>query len=512
MTEQRKPIGIRGALARFRWIALAPVFAFLALAAWAFASPIGAGPDDDYHLISIWCADGGNSYCTAGNSADTRTVPEGFTQVTCFAQKPDLSAECQEQVWRDWGKRESVVQRGNFVGEYPPVYYAIMHILAGPDVQVSALAMRILTLGLFISIQVLLFIFLPVRRRETLLLGWLATLVPLGIFTLASNNPSAWSIIGVGSAFIALLGYLETEGRRSIGLAVIYLFAVLMASGARGDGAVYSVGASVCAILLGASFRKDWWKWFLLVLGGVSLAILIFAFQGQTGVASTGFGATGQQLPDNSQDAVKGQWSSLFAYNLLSLPALWTGVWGTWGLGWLDTMMPSVVPWAATSVFIVIAFRGLADLNLRKIVAALGVLAVLTILPVYLLTISGNIVGENLQPRYLLPLIVLFTFIMCSSSPGGPNLNFSSIQLFVIMAALSVAVVISLQINIRRYVTGADLQGLNLDSGAEWWWSSLPLTPMGVWALGSISFIALAANLWFYLRPNNSIQLTSKSL
>ena len=43
-------------LRRVPLLALAPVLAFIALLAWAFASPIGAGPDDDYHLVSSWCA------------------------------------------------------------------------------------------------------------------------------------------------------------------------------------------------------------------------------------------------------------------------------------------------------------------------------------------------------------------------------------------------------------------------------------------------------------------------
>ena len=32
--------------------------AFAALAGWSLASPAGSSPDDDYHLASIWCAQG----------------------------------------------------------------------------------------------------------------------------------------------------------------------------------------------------------------------------------------------------------------------------------------------------------------------------------------------------------------------------------------------------------------------------------------------------------------------
>ena len=54
----------------------------------------------------------------------------------------------------------------------------------------------------------------------------------------------------------------------------------------------------------------------------------------------------------------------------------------------------------------------------------------------------------------------------------------------------------ALQVNIRRYVTGDDLQGLNLDAGAEWWWTGFPVGPTGVWVVGALAFAGLLAVLW----------------
>jgi hypothetical protein len=42
-------------LRRIPLLAFAPILATLTLMAWVFASPIGAGPDDDFHLVSAWC-------------------------------------------------------------------------------------------------------------------------------------------------------------------------------------------------------------------------------------------------------------------------------------------------------------------------------------------------------------------------------------------------------------------------------------------------------------------------
>jgi len=195
----------------------------------------------------------------------------------------------------------------------------------------------------------------------------------------------------------------------------------------------------------------------------------------------------------------------LLAYNLLMLPLLWTGVWGSWGLGWLDTALPAIVPWAATGVFIVVGFAGLAKMSGRKAVALTGVFFVLVALPVYVLTVGGDAVGANLQPRYLLPLIVLFAMLLVTM-PAKQQLSFTRLQLTVILGALAVANLVALQINIRRYVTGAGRQGINLDAGAEWWWPGLPIAPTALWIIGSLAYLGVCAMLWKQFRVDSIVK------
>ena len=60
-----------------------------------------------------------------------------------------------------------------------------------------------------------------------------------------------------------------------------------------------------------------------------------------------------------------------------------------------------------------------------------------------------------------------------------------------VVAALAAAQSVALHVNMRRYVTGTDSQGWNLNSGLEWWWEGSILSPMLVWAIGSLAFAAL---------------------
>jgi len=493
MTDTRTRPRIGALAGRLRWIHLAPVLAFLALAAWAFASPIGAGPDDDYHLVSAWCATAERAECQPGSSPVTRTLPGEFESVTCYAQNADWSAICQQELWADalvtWE-----TERGNFAGEYPPVYYAAMHLFAGPDLQVSALTMRLVNAALFVALATALAALLPMRRRRTILWGWLIALIPLGIFLIPSNNPSGWAVTGVGTAFLALLGWFETTGRRRWALGALYLVGMVMAAGARGDAGVYAVGASITAAILTAARTRRWALSTILPVVGIVIAIVMFVSAGQSGVGAVGFTTdTGEPAVDDSETPLAGL--ALAAYNLLMLPFLWTGVWGTWGLGWFDTLMPAIVPWAATAAFVVVGFAGLGRLGWRKGIALSGVLFVLVALPVYVLTVGGDRVGEMLQPRYLLPLIVLFAFLLVIE-PDGRRIGFRPMQTVVVLGALALAYFVALHINIRRYVTGTDRQGFNLDANAEWWWTGFPAGPTAVWILGALAYVGLLAVLW----------------
>ena len=483
---------------RLRWV-LAPILAFLALSAWAFASPIGAAPDDDYHLVSIWCAGGGSEYCSQA-TPDGRVVARGFDDLHCYVQVPQTSAECQQAVWPEFGAKTMSTQRGNFYGEYPKVYYATMRLFAGTDVEASALTMRIVNVAIFVGLATSLAILLPVTRRRTLLLGWLVTLVPLGMFLIPSNNPSGWAITGVGTAFLALLGWFEATGNKRWGLAALYIVGVLMAGGARGDAAVYALGATVTVLMLTVARDRRWVVSAILPGLGIMLAVILLSTAAQAGVGATGFSdstgaVTSPTLGDPDAALAPLGGISLVAYNLLMLPFLWTGVWGTWGLGWLDTSLPAIVPWAAAGAFVAVSFVALSQLNWRKVCALLGVFAVLVALPTYVLSAGGDKVGANLQPRYVLPLIVLFGFLLLVE-PAGRVIQFSRVQTGVILGALFIANLVALQVNIRRYVTGDDQQGFNLDAGKEWWWSWLPVGPLTIWIIGLSWVGGLLVVLW----------------
>jgi Predicted membrane protein (DUF2142) len=476
-------------IGRFSVLLLAPVLAVIALSAWAIASPVGASPDDDYHLTSIWCASVHDSYCEKGAKAGEYEVPAALLESVCFIHDPEKSAGCQNDISFDTSVKISTT-RGNFFGEYPPIYYATMGLFAGNDIRASVVVMRLVNVLLLVALTTALFILIPAARRQALIWGWLISTVPLGLFILSSNNPSSWAIVGVGVGWLALLGWFETKGRQKVGLGIVFAIATVMAAGARGDAAVYAVLGIVVAAVIAFSATR---RWFIdAILPAVFVVIcavsVVSARQSASAVIGLNPVTTGSGAP--APDPV-----ALFASNLLNVPSIWAGVLGTWGLGWIDTVLPAVVGYGSIACFVGVGFLGFRSLNRRKALVLAGIGIVLTILPVYVLTAGGDRVGVEVQPRYLLPVIVMFAGVL-ALSVGARRLEFTRGQLLFVVITLSVVQFIALHTNMRRYITGTDEQGWNLNAGMEWWWNGAP-SPMAVLVIGSIAYTALVVILAF---------------
>ncbi|WP_227412173.1 DUF2142 domain-containing protein [Cryobacterium sp. BB736] len=469
-------------LRRFPLILLAPLLVFLTLGAWALASPVGSSPDDDFHLASIWCADAPNEYCGPISDRGLIEAPKSLLDSACYAYEPEVSAACQPE---DWSlSTTELTNRANTVGGYPPVYYSFMNLFAGADVQASLVVMRFINVVLFTALVTALYLLLPVARRPALVWSWVLTTVPLGLFMLASNNPSSWTIMGVGFGWIALLGFFETDAKqagigRKVALGAIFALCAFMAAGSRGDGALYSILAIVAVGILAFSRSKRFLLEAILPLAVAVMCVMMYRFSRP--VESVTGGVTSDST------------SNFFvtvANNLLHVPSLWLGILGKdWGLGWLDTSMPAAVWVLGLLCFIGVGFVGMKGMSIRRfLVLAAGTL-VLALMPAVLLSAAGSDVGTNLQPRYLLPLVVLFAGIMTLSSGWRPN-RLTAAQWILIATALSSTQLLSLHIHMQRYVAGISNQSANIDDHIDWWWD-ISLSPMTVWVIGSVAYSAL---------------------
>ncbi|MDJ0377160.1 DUF2142 domain-containing protein [Cryobacterium sp. PH31-L1] len=457
---------------------------------WALASPVGSSPDDDFHLASIWCAGGDVAgECQTVADASVREVPRGLSTVTCYAFAPAQSAACQDL---KSGQGLIATDRGNFTGLYPPIFYSTMHVFATTNIEASALTMRLVNIVLLVGLVTALCALLPTKRRLSLVWGLACTVVPLGAFMITSNNPSSWAMISAATLWVALVGYFESSGWKKILLGGIALISTIMGGGARADSAAYAMVAVIVACVLTITWSRRWWLSVVLPIGVFALSAALYLSAGQSSSAMSGMGG-GAHL------AAPANWQSLLLTNLLEVPSLWVGSFGLWALGWLDTSLPAIVWVGSFGVFAALVFAGLNMPSIRKSLAAGVILGAMWVVPTYVLQQSQAKVGAEVQPRYILPLIIMLAGVALFSV-GRARLRLSMTQVLALISILSVANGVALHFNMRRYISGSEIVSWNLNLYREWWW--IPMTPMVVWLVGTVTFLLfLLAAAWLYLRP-----------
>jgi hypothetical protein len=448
--------------------------------AWSLASPPGSSPDDDFHLASIWCATGDPTMCRRtgaeieGGIERVQVIPALGAGLICFAHAPRMSAACQTAARREGAPG---VSRAND-GLYPGGFYRAMSLFATTNVDRSVVVMRMASW--VVALSLLLAAGLLARRAErpALALAALTTLVPMGVYLFASTNPSGVAIAGIVAYWIAAVTLLEGPGssaRRAMVVAVM-LVGSAVALVSRSDAGLYLAVAGLAAWLSVAGYRTPFRRWSLLVAGIACLGIVATLLGRQNERWAGGLGVQEDQTR-----------TALLFEGMLDLPRRVLGSIGLSELGWLDTPMPAIV-----GTLMLFAFGGALAIGLgvatREKWLALAVVAG-TLVGLPLLVLSS---GQNVQPRYVLPLLPILMGTALITRRVDPPVRFRRVHALLIVLAVVVAHGAALHSNIRRYVTGVDVGGPDLGASVEWWWSRGP-GPMATWALGTVAFGVVAA-------------------
>ena len=461
------------------WWAL-PIAFFIMCSGWALTSPVGSAPDDDFHLSSIWCAQGARAgVCeeTPANPA-ARLVPANVVQASdCFRFKADVSAGCATSIMDDAGLVET--ERVNVTASlYPPGFHAVMSAFVGPDVERSVLAMRLFNAALTALVIAALLRLTPAGLASASVLAITVTFIPLGLFVTASTNPSAWSIIGIGGywAFaIAFLRHRNWRDRRGLLLAAATLVTAAMAIGSRVDASAYVVLATLIALTVSGWKRALGTPGRLVTLGAIGLvAVVTYVTVSPVDVIAPSGAAMGNTHAG----------AGLFLTNLVYLPSLFQGIVGGWNLGWNDTLMPPFIPVIGTVVVGALLYRGLQEATVRKLTATALVAGSLILVPLMFLQSQGLGVGEVVQPRYLLPLLTLLVGVVSLGPRFGPPLPLPVTPAIIMAVGVTLSAGLAFWANAHRYFAGSGF-GL-FDPKVEPAWTTATGIPLAVIAVVTI--------------------------
>jgi hypothetical protein len=496
------------------------VCAALSLACWGASTPTGSSPDDDFHLASIWCADGpakgavAGDVCTEVNGHRSpgtvvRVLPESVALADCgtwFTSVTACEAYKVSQVCNGYVGPPSPVCSGSLrpgtgahaanAGLYPGGFYRTMHLFTSADVTASIVWMRIANAVLAMALIGLAFVVSEGRSRSAYALTvMVGVCTPIGFVFIPSSNPTAWSVIGLGCLWMFVLAYMSTASawRRWLALAGALLAWALPVS-ARADSpalAILVIGGAAVIGNRGLSLSRR------VVFPGVLLiaSFVAFLLGSGTSVAQSGISTVaagdGSSPPAAIADSMAHNAAhpfSLFVHNLLGL---WPYERDMFTEGHWTWVLPAAI--VLMLVAAVVAYRGWQ--RVAYTVMLIGALAI----PMYVAQRSHLSVSIwYMQRRYLFPLMVaVIGLALVGLARRGWVDRVAGRRWLVgaLWALLSVIASFALHLEILRYTVGWHVYQFNFDAHRTWWWANAPISPMAVWVAGSIAMAGLIALL-----------------
>jgi hypothetical protein len=407
---------------------IAFLFFFFALVSFfSVTTPVFAGPDDDYHLASIWCADGQNSKMCSDFTNDEYTtygkIPADLSGLlSCKSRDISVSLNCENHA--KFGTASFI--RIND-GSYPNIFYKFFNLFVFQDSLNSIVIMRLInSFIIFLSICFAIAL-LPVRSSSKIFQSIFLFLVPFPLFLMGTNNPQSWSvilIIPVYFIFSSILIDSNSQKRKILILQILFLLITFfMIIGSRGDG-VYLILFLIVIVCLANLKHLD--KSRIVIVG-----FLIFA----TFLLNRIFGPRKFSLGVSNMES-EGRPFTL--HNILELPGFLLGIFGAKGdsgylsLGSYDLPLPSI-SWVAIVLSIVLLLSGGYGNKSHKFTFVVGLLGVAFICLYGMNQQLANTSGF-FQPRYLLGFVIITLLI-------GIDKNLHQISKGRYFAALSLTTV-----------------------------------------------------------------------
>lgn len=473
---------------------LAAIAGFLAIASWAVSSPPGSSPDENFHLGSIWCGtdfhDNGCSPLTASSNNHTVEVKTPHVMDVCFIFYPDQSAQCK---WDERSKSTTLMANN---GLYPQGEYKLLNSLVTNNPYHSVVGMRLLNSLIFILLFILAIRLSTGFGKLAAFISVLLTLIPLGIFIIPSVNPSGWAFTAAATNWVFLKNILDNPSKSQTYKIVnfsLFLATILMAMSSRWDVMTYIVMSTFAILISNFKKIKKVEKFYLISIGAIILWLAYLGLFSRLTSGSSNLTGLGGGNSDLS-------FSFLLRNSLENFMNLYAGSTGyVWGIGWLDTHIPELVSIFGLLCWGIWISRLLPQKNIRSYFSTLFTLLALIVIPIYVLVSEKLLVGQQVQPRYLLPLLPIF-FGITIYNASESNFTIANLKSSTYLTSILLGITnfLSLHTNLRRYLTGLDVTDFNLNHNVEWWWNT-GISPNAVLVIGSISFLVFALLIGSYV-------------
>jgi hypothetical protein len=414
--------------------------------AWAFASPLGSGPDEPAHFIKAASVVRGQLVGPQGDTGNIVDVPRYVAWTAtqdCFRFDITQAADCAPALQ---GDPAEIVTTETSAGYYNPVYYTLVGWPTLLFSDTSGLyAVRIVSALISSAMLAASFAMVAAWRRRTLpTVGLLVALTPMVIYVNGVANPSAFEITGTLAAFVAMLSIITQPSASLLTRRIVVLVTSgVLALGARTVSPLWvALALAVPLLLLGWSDLKRLLTKRPVVIG-TSIIVAAAALAVAWNTLSTRLAPDARSSPsatDGFQVFPDVGASPIFGFLKMITLSVTNGNDMIGNFGWMDTPVPdtTIVVWTVLMGSIVL----LAVYFLRAKAAAFGAALILCFFFVPPLIQAAFITtgGYIWQGRYGLPILTMLVFGLAAAvsvyragrAPAGGSMT----RLVVVVAAV----------------------------------------------------------------------------
>lgn len=463
--------------------------------AWSVASPVGSVPDSGFHLASIWCSGPRQTAsCPIEETIPDQPrayLPSSLIYPSCFFELPSGKSACTAEITAEG---TASVKPNQLVGLNPSGFYSILGLFSGQPAEGRVVLMRVIS-GCFSAFLIACSAILLRRgeRRRFLLLALMAHL-PLGLFLASSVNASGTTLAVVIAAVPVGVRLTRAVGKTELaGLLIGATLLIVTAANLRNESPflVLVVLLALTAQRLTEAFTRTRRTLVVTVTFALTSAITLFYLTDTVGLIDAGL--KGVLRTDGAGTLTL----DLVLTNATGVFLLWFAAFGGWapsdvaGLGLMDVVPPWPTSLLTAGVLVTLVCDAKRSSRTIPLTNSIGLFALAWLLPFWTLTISGLRVGEELQPRYILPLLASGVIALALAEPQETPCRTRS-QSYT-TATLSLAHFLAFGGLVAHYSYGASgLTGIFNNTPSWRWTTTHPLT---VVAAGSIAFSVIIHTL-----------------
>ena len=466
---------------------------FIVMSSWSVSSPLGSGPDAQFHISSIWCAWGERpGIC---ENFDITIAQNGALIPHMFLMCNDRTIESFPRCDFDasHGEMSTYVTANN---SQMNLYYRIMRVFVTDSPTLSIIAMRLFSSFIAATMFFLLMVQTRSKTRHAVLAAWSFVLVPVAINYFTAVNPRSWATLGVMSGWGFLQSLFETttsENRRRIGLAASYLASFALVAASRADATLFFMFVSALIVLGNLLAKKRlssriFARYGIVFLGATLLVRLIPRLREFTTI-------------DQPQGYAIRQY---VAFQIVHIPETIGDVWG-YTVGQSGSG-PGILGIIGLSLFVVaIAFSLQRASRLQQCMVA--AISLFTFIAVYR---GGLAIGGIAPPTgvYVTGLVSAIMGIAVLFSTHNQQLMSARGNRLSVIALLSAAHVLALYSWMEFYTRrGQSIGYFEKFSLRDAWWWGQETNPNTVFFVGAVFFPVFLVFAWKNVGNSESTEL-----